>query len=161
MTKESVKDYLISWTITYLKSRDAVTRTMESVDRQKEGADIIVNYKDSSQLAIVVEPFLTGMSFIDRLKPFTEKKVKTRLVTANTRDNLKFITANWKPISEFSREFNIIFVNPFSKLERKWMLYPQTHAGIAGKGFERGLKALFATVEPISEKEFEKLVKGD
>lgn len=157
MAKQSVKEHLVDWTITYLKSRDAISKSIQTIEANKEGADVYVTFKDC-QLAIIIEPFLKDTAFIGRLMPFKEKGIKIRLVTTNSKESLNVIIGNWKLISEFDKEFNILFVNPFSKLERKWMIYPQTHAGIAGKGFERGLKALFATVEPITEQEFQSLL---
>ena len=155
MPKKSVKDFLIEWTTIYIKSRDAISKNIENIETNK--ADVYVTFKDS-QLAVIVEPFLTNLDFLDKLKPFKEKAISTRLITANTKENFDFIISNWQPISSFYRDFNIYFVNPFSKLERKWIFYPQTHASIAGKGFERGLKTLFAAVEPITKKEFEKMI---
>ncbi len=157
MAKKSVKDFLIDWAVIYIKSRDAISKSIVNIETKKDNADVYVTFKDH-QLAIIVEPFLKDISFLETLKQFKQKDIKTRLITVNSKANLDIIINEWSAVSSFDREFNIIFVNPFSKLDHKWMVYPQTHAGIAGKGFERGLKALFATVEQITEKEFESLI---
>ena len=53
----------------------------------------------------------------------------------------------------------VYFVNPFSKIEKKWIIYPSTHNRISDEAsLKPGLRAMFDTVEAISKKEVEKIL---
>ena len=55
---------------------------------------------------------------------------------------------------------NIFFVNPFSNLDKRWIIYPYTHARIAEpEALETGLASIAENVEMISREEFEKRIK--
>ncbi len=110
MAKKSVKDFLIDWAVIYIKSRDAISKSIVNIETKKDNADVYVTFKDH-QLAIIVEPFLKDISFLETLKQFKQKDIKTRLITVNSKANLDIIINEWSAVSSFDREFNIIFAS--------------------------------------------------
>ena len=49
---------------------------------------------------------------------------------------------------------NMIFVNPFSQTDTKWIIYPFTHNRIADHdSLDVGLRSLAASVEPLGKDE--------
>ena len=60
---------------------------------------------------------------------------------------------SWKRLIDF-KFLNIIFVNPFSGFDKKWIVFPYTHHRVCDESsLELGLKSMFDMVEPIEEKE--------
>ncbi|MBS3098379.1 hypothetical protein J4209_06315 [Candidatus Woesearchaeota archaeon] len=73
------------------------------------------------------------------------------LVIFNSKNNFNAVVDNWKKFINF-KYFNIYFVNPFSQLDKKWIIYPHTHNRICEESsLKLGLKSMFEMVEPIGE----------
>src|SRR3989344_3561562 len=76
------------------------------------------------------------------------------LVFYNARQNLDAVVKHWEKLVKCKRHFSIYFVNPFSKLDKRWVIFPVTHALVTEKGgLKPGLEALFITVDPITKEE--------
>jgi hypothetical protein len=133
---------LKEWAINYIKNRDILVRQIEKIEENKDGWDIAVTAK-------------TGMKFyliVPKIEDFDGllKKIDTSNITIivfNTKANLDAVINNWGKIKGYPH-LSIMFVNPNSELDKKWLVFPHTHDRVTEKAsFKRGLKALFQTVE--------------
>ena len=83
------------------------------------------------------------------------------MVTYNTKEAFDAVIKNWEKLAKFKRHFSIYFVNPFSRTEKRWTIYPMTHDMVTEKaGLKPGLASLFLTVDAITKEEVEKILKG-
>ena len=58
---------------------------------------------------------------------------------------------NWDKLIDF-KFLSVYFVNPWSSLDKKWVIYPYTHNRIADEdSLETGLKSMFEMIEPLTE----------
>ncbi|MBW2983664.1 hypothetical protein KY361_00965 [Candidatus Woesearchaeota archaeon] len=145
---DKAKEFLVDWIRNHLKNRDIMTRSIESIGYNKTGFDVYVKFKDKEQF-IIIAPIIEGMGGI--LSKLKDKEACYTIVTFNNHKNFKEIINNWNKLAEF-KSLNIFFVNPFSQLDKRWIIYPHTHNKICDKSsLEKGLKAMFEMVEPISE----------
>ncbi len=162
---DKLQIYLQDWAIHFIRSKDVIAKKIVEIAQNTEGVDILVNFNDGKKQAIVVVPILDNNSFntealFEKLKPFKEQKNKTALFVFNTTSNLKKVIGEWQKLANFDMQFMIVFVNPFSSLDHKWCLFPQTHHSLSDKSaLETGLKSLFGAVGAITEEELDKNIK--
>lgn len=140
------KDFnmLKEWTVNYLKNKDLFTRNIEKIEGKKDGWDLIIKTKTGDKYCLI-QPVIENINEI--IKKLDDSFVK--LVVFNKKANLNIIIENWSKIIDFPK-FSIMFVNPNSELEKKWVIFPYTHNKITEKvSLKRGLKTLFQTVESM------------
>ncbi|MBI2652484.1 hypothetical protein HYX00_03370 [Candidatus Woesearchaeota archaeon] len=139
--------FLLDWTISFIKNKDIVAKKIEKIENGKDGFDLYVKYKDRQQYFIIV-PNITD---IDSLIQKINNNFYFSIVTLNSKENFDIILKNWDKLINF-KFLNLIFVNPFSELDKKWIVFPYTHHKICDESsLETGLKAMFDMVEPIEE----------
>ena len=155
----------------YLKNRDAIAKKIETIEKNKNGFDVFVKFKDSLKSEISnsyessirkKEQYFIAMPFINNIGSVLAKIKKDMhfgLVVFNTKENFKIAMDNWKKLINFEH-LSIYFVNPFSQMDKKWVIYPYTHHKICDENsLELGLKTMFEMVEPISEEKIKTLIK--
>lgn len=141
--------YLVDWVINYLKNKDLYFKKIELVEMNKEGFDVYVKFKDKEQF-FVVNPLIEDT---DELLPKFDSERYFGLVVFNTMNNFDVLVKSWDKFVKF-KHLCVYFVNPFSQLDKKWIIYPYTHNNICERGaLEKGLKAMFEMVEPLTEKD--------
>ncbi len=146
-------EYLKDWLRRFLENKDIVLKNIKSVKESDEG--LLVKYKTKEHVYLIV-PFLKD-SIISEIK---KREGHVSLVIYNTEENFKYILAQWKELVAVGRHFSIYCVNPFSKLEKKWIVFPFTHNQIAeGQNIKEGLKSLTEMVESTTEKEVLEITK--
>lgn len=145
---ERAHDLLVEWTMEFVRNRDLISKSIKSIEKGKEGFDIYVRYKDKEQRFIVAPAIRDFDPMLQKIKEDT----LLCIVTLNSVENLEMAIKNWENLARF-RNLSVMFVNPTSALDRKWTVVPHTHNKICSKGsLETGLRSMFSTVEPISEK---------
>lgn len=135
---------LSEWTINFIKNKDI--HTMSIKDIKKEKNEITIKYIDKEE-TYIVDPYFTDINNI------LEKKEDnyTVLVVLNKKKNLDLIIKNWTRLIKY-KNLRIILVNPFSELEKKWILNPYFHNKVADmESLKKGLTSLFYAVDPIEE----------
>jgi len=136
-------DMLKEWLIGYIKNRDILLRQVESIDEKHEEWDLVVKTKNGLEKYYIVKGEIENFEEI-------EKKLKDETITLvvfNTKNNFDVVMENWKKLIDLPK-FSILFVNPESELEKKWLIFPHTHHKITEKSsLVKGLKTLFQTVE--------------
>ena len=144
--------FLLEWVINFVKNKDIVAKKIEKIENGKDGFDLYVKYKDREQYFIIVPNIADINSIIKKLND----NAYFSIVTLNSKENFEFILKNWNKLICF-KSLNIIFANPFSESDKKWIIFPYTHHRISDESsLENGLRAMFETVEQIEE---EKLVE--
>ncbi|MBI2656251.1 hypothetical protein HYX03_00750, partial [Candidatus Woesearchaeota archaeon] len=78
----------------------------------------------------------------------------------NSRENFNIFIKSWHRLISF-KFLNIIFVNPFSETDKKWIVFPYTHQRVCDENYlENGLKSMFEMVEPIEEEQLIAKITG-
>ncbi|MBU0535346.1 MAG: hypothetical protein KKE20_00105 [Nanoarchaeota archaeon] len=142
--------------IRFLKNKDLILRRIIDIAHKKDDNLIIVNMNGGITQALVVEPFLEKSRIDSILKKLSGYEVCS-IVCYNTQDNFNAVVESWPVLAKFKRNFSINFINPFSRTEKRWVVYPQTHDLISEK-MKQSLKILASNVETTTKKEIEKVV---
>ncbi len=127
---------LREWTLLWVKNKDIITRQIVKLD-EKPG-EILVTKTTGLQVYVI-------MPELSVIKDIATKEKNTVLVTKNTRANVNLLLKQWKEIIE-QPQLCIVFVNPSSKTDQKWAVFPFTHHRIADS-VEKGIWAMFENVE--------------
>lgn len=81
------------------------------------------------------------------------------LVVLNTNNNFLMLVDNWKELIRFSF-LTFYFVNPFSRLDEKWVINPHVHSKICDdNSLKTGLKSMFRMVVHLTEAEIQQKFK--
>ncbi|MFH1398631.1 MAG: hypothetical protein ABIG95_00795 [Candidatus Woesearchaeota archaeon] len=132
------KAELLEWASIYIKHRDLVLRRIKDI--QVKPDQLIVAYKDDTVEIVLADPSMQNCQPV---------KEKTTFITINTKPNLAILFQNWKTYSQI-KELTIIFINPNSELDTKWIIRPYIHSRICDEAsLKTGLKAMFETVEAL------------
>lgn len=146
---ESAHSFLVEWTANFVKNKDVVARKIENIEKNKDGFDLYVKFKDKEQF-FIISPSINNL---DLIIPKLKSDSYFCIVILNSGENLDSLIKNWRRLIEF-KFLSVIFVNPFSQLDKKWIIYPYTHHKICDESsLKTGLKSMFEMVEPIEEKE--------
>ena len=134
---------LTEWTEHYLKNKDLMTRNIQSILKNESGWTLSVIRKDNTQHLLVI-PHLENMTvLISKLQP----DLQASLVVLNTRKNLDIVLQAWNELIKFPK-LSLIFANPESTTDKRWIIFPHTHEKITErKTLKLGLESLFLTVE--------------
>ena len=143
--KKEAKE-LKEWLVNYIKNRDILLKSIESINEKSREWDVVVKTKKGGGRYYIVMPDLDDFGKIaEKLDDQT-----ITLVVLNKKKNLDILIENWGKITH-NPQFCVIFVNPKSELEKKWIVFPHTHEKVTEKAsLERGLKSLFQTVDAVS-----------
>ena len=139
--------FLVEWTINFMKNKDIISKKIEKIENGKDGFDLHVKYKDREQY-VIVAPQLKDIDSI--IKKISNNSYFS-IVTLNSKENFDVIVKSWNRLVNF-KFLNILFVNPFSESDKKWVIFPHTHHKICDEcSLETGLNSMFVMVEPIEE----------
>ena len=152
--------FLFEWTFQFIKNKDIVARKIVKVEEYINQDYIFVEYKDKKMVYLVV-PSITD--FEKKWEELQEAKRKTEstdscIVLFNSKQNFDKTLEKWS-IIEKDPKLQIVFTNPFSMTDKRWIVIPYTHTRISEpSALKTGLKSLFDTVEPISEDTLLKMI---
>lgn len=133
-------EVIIGWGASYVRHRDLMAGKIKEIKAEKDR--LVIENKDGSKDLVVALPDLSKLDA-------SSVKLQTIFITLNRKDNLKFLIDKWKELSAV-KEISIIFLNPDSELEQKWIIRPFVHARICDeKTLKQGLKSMFETVDEI------------
>ena len=148
-------EFLKDWVINYVKSKDVFRKTIREI--KKDVSEIVVIHSHKEEI-FYIDPFLEKI-------PEQLKKIKTDshsiFVCMNTKDNFKKLLELWNELVNFNN-LGIIFLNPFSKTEKLWTIFPHTHDLIADEAsLKTGLQTMFEQVESAERAEVEKMYENE
>jgi len=153
------RDYLAEWVARFVKNKDLIVKNILEISQKEE--IVIAKLKDGKEHIYLIEPFLDNsnlISSLDRLKGHDN----CSLAVYNTKEAFDAVIKSWEKLAKFKRHFSIYFINPFSKTEKRWTLYPMTHDLVTeGAGLKAGLLSLFSTVDSTTKEEIERVLKDD
>jgi hypothetical protein len=143
---DKIRKFISKWMIEYIKNKDLVKKSITNISIEKN-YNFIVEFNDKKQF-FIIEPIIKDINKIIRMINPVEQ---ISIVLLNNLHNFDLIVKNWKSFIDF-KLFSIYFVNPFSELEKKWIIFPHSHHKISDeKSLKKGLKSLFQSVEQISK----------
>ena len=159
--EKKVHNFLVDWTVNFVKNKDAISKKIEQIENGKDGFDLYVKYKDKEQYFIVLPKIADVDSIIKRIGDSAKSDASHfSIVTLNSKVNFEAMLKNWNMLAEF-RLLNITFINPFSGGDKKWGIYPYIHNKVCDESsLKSGLKAMFETVEQIEEQELAENIRG-
>jgi len=150
----SLIEFLKDWIINHAKSKDVFSKTI--VEIKKDVSEIVIIHKHKEE-KYFLDPFLEKIdSDVKTLKDDSHAFV----VCMNTIENLKKIIALWKELITY-RHLGVVFLNPFSKTEKTWTIFPYTHSMVADDAtLKSGLQTMFGQVEPVERANIEKMYEN-
>mgnify|MGYP001583993719 FL=1 len=153
---DSAHSFMVEWTENFLKNKDILTKKIVSIERNKGGFDLFIKYKDREQYVSVVVELKNLDSIINKIN----NNSYFTIVALNSKENFEALLKNWKRLVDF-KFLSIMLVNPFSGLDKKWIIFPYTHHKICDESsLELGLKSMFETVEQIGESQLIAKIKS-
>ena len=140
-------DALKQWALLYVKHRDITAKKIAGIKDTGYGF-LIANNDGTTTSCIVAVSFKgVGTEFISAAA--ADKSIL--VVTLSNEENIQSVYRMWDTLAA-SQNLLIIFANPFSSLEDKWMLMPHLHNRVCDRSsLLQGLKAMAELVEPITE----------
>lgn len=121
--QEALTSYLAQWIERHIRNRDLIHRKIKTI--QVSGDHITVEYGDKTQLLTVQPTLGPAAEAIGKLSGD-----HASIVTYNTAENFAALVRDWNAYASFKRHFCIYFVNPFSKQDKFWVIYPWSHNAI-------------------------------
>lgn len=145
--------YLTEWTEIYARYKSVHSKNISEITRGKN--EVRVKLGESLE-SYHIMPFSLDVSSIDQ---DCKDADRVFLVTFNTKETLAQLIEVWPKLIPHEN-LRIVMVNPFSKKERRWIVCPAVHHFFTDQAaLEKGLKALFRTVEPITREKALKKIK--
>lgn len=158
---DKTTQFLFDWTYHFIKNKDVILKKIVDIQEHINHGFIFVKQKDKS-IVYFIAPFVEDLKeAIDNIEKFKKSTKATDgcLVVLNSEDNLKQLTEKWGLVKE-DPKFSMIFANPFSNLDKRWIINPYVHNKFSDpEALETGLKSLFESVEPISKETAERMIK--
>jgi hypothetical protein len=125
-------------------------KDIQSIDKGTEGYDVALRCKSRVRYIMAIQELGAHEGVLDMIKNTQELTI----ITINSKTNIAFLVDSWKELSVIPT-LTLIFINPFSESEKKWLIKPYIHNMISEPAaLKSGIKAMASTVDYVSEKEF-------
>ena len=148
MTEPKVRGFLVEWAVNYPKNRDLIHRKIEKIEQDIDGFDIKVTFRDKTQLFLVTMKLADVGQIIHK---FSAPDGYYGIVTFNMKENIDAVVKSWDTLAKF-RNLSIYFINPWSSLDKKWIIQPYTHNMICEQdSLSTGLNSMAELVEFLTE----------
>ncbi len=146
-------EYLIAWLAEFLKNKDLIQRRIARMERLDAG--LRVERKDGTAVVYVPAPKLDE----DALAK-AGGKAAVGIITFNTSANIAFLKKRWDAFASLGRHAQIIFINPASTREMRWIIFPATQSMLTKeKALLTSIDAIRAGVDELTEADIQKLVE--
>lgn len=151
MTPVEAFECLKEWALTYIKHRDMAARKIAKIKNSDSGFVVVNN--DGTSLSCIVKPSLKSL---DSVAAAAEQKKPIIVFALSNEENTLAVYKAWEPLSK-NNGLIIVFANPFSATEDKWVLKPFLHNKVCDRNsLLQGLKAMSELVEPVDEESLAK-----
>lgn len=149
-----VEQFLTDWARKYAEHRDIIRRSIIGMEQGE--CRITVKHKDRLHVYFIMPVIHMLEETLSVMEKGREQQFT--IVTLNARQNLERVVNSWSKLITFPT-LSIIFVNPFSQTDTKWIVHPHTHNKITeSSALKTGLKSLFDGVEEIDPDEFQRKI---
>ena len=140
------------WMVRFLQNKDLILKQIKEIKEEEKGVRVF--YKDGREQELIVVPELEDTFDFSQIK-----EGHKGIIAVNNQKNFDFIVKNWQKLVQ-NKNFIIYFINPFSKQEKRWAVYPYTHNRVTeGEKIKEGLLSLYINVDPITFEEYQKIVE--
>lgn len=143
---------LKQWALLYVRHRDIPVKKIADIKDADYG--FVIANNDGTAASCVVQPSLKGVSsqFVSATAAAGRKN--TLIITLSNEENIKAVYSMWDALAA-NPSLLIVFANPFSTQEEKWVLKPFLHNRVCDRAsLLQGLKAMAELVDPIGEETF-------
>lgn len=133
---------LREWALQFMRNKDLLTRTITSIDKNVDGWDMAINTTAGQKFVLVVPD-------LAEIKPHLPRVGDNAVwaVTLNRHQNVDALVELWPGLIACPK-LVVVFVNPSSNTETKWIIMPHVHDRITEKkALKSGLMSLFSMVE--------------
>jgi hypothetical protein len=138
MTQESLKE----WYLKYRKNRDIMLKRISSIEENK--VPLIIYNKDNTQEIIIINE--NTSSLIDLLNDISNT-FYINIVLLNKKNHIDILIKEWDKLIEY-KNLTILFVNPESITEKRWLIKPAIHNTISEKAtLKQGIYSIAEAVE--------------
>ncbi len=152
---DKLVSFLVEWVEKYLRNKDLVNKALKELKHSDGEVDAKFEHKE--QKLVILPELDDANAVLKRLGQVKDRHLT--LVTLNNQNNLDILIKYWHEFVDLGPKFSIFFVNPFSKTDKIWIIYPYVHQRIADEAsLALGLKAMFEIVEPIDAAEAGRIV---
>ena len=157
---DKTAQFLFEWAFQFIKNKDVVLRKIVNIEEYINQSYILVEYKDK-RMVYFVAPYIKD--FDKTWEELQEAKKKTEstdscIITFNNKENFDQIIRKWNLLDK-DPKLQVVFTNPFSMTEKRWIVIPYTHSRISEpSALKTGLKTLFSTVDQITENTLIKMI---
>ncbi len=136
------REALSEWTEAYIRNKDLLLRQITNILRNHEGWDFVLNTATGERYCLVLPELSDLKQHLERIGDKT-----LLVVTLNRKTNIETLMAAWPNLVN-KRNLTVIFSNPESNTETKWVIVPAVHDRVTErKSLRLGLMSLFSTVE--------------
>jgi hypothetical protein len=130
---------LLGWAKDYIMHRDLIHKKIKEIINQNNSFKII--YKDGS-IAM-----LYACAELKRCHAVGENAI---FVVYNTKDNVEYLIESFYNFAK-NKDLTLIFYNPHSNQQKKWLIKPWVHARIIeAEHLRQGIMSLFKSVDEFS-----------
>ena len=137
-------EFIKEWTVRYVRHRDIAARKISGIRGTEYGFQVI--NKDGTLIECVVQLALKKIS-----GQFIAATKNALVITLSNSENVQAVNRMWDALAANSGLL-VVFANPFSALEDKWVLKPHLHNKVCDRNsLLQGLRAMSELVEPIDE----------
>lgn len=139
---DRLSTYLAHWMERYLKNKDLIHKRIKSLTA---AGDCITVTQEDRTLVYRILPELGAAQ--EALAPLTPVN-HCAIITYQTPENFDALIRDWNAYANFKRHFAIYFVNPFSKQDKLWVIYPSSHNAVTeAAALKPGLVSIASSVE--------------
>ncbi len=136
------EEELKEWLLNFIKNKDLITKSIIEIEENSGGWAFTAKRKDGVKHYLAI-PDITDIEQIISMAGSLDATV----AVLNRKQNLDKVIENWGRLAAMPK-LCIIFANPDSQTEKKWVLFPATHNRITEKrALKKGLLSMFETVD--------------
>ena len=141
----SATDELLDWAEHYARNQDVHAKRILSIE--KKDSALVSIHSDKRDYFFVKHVLDNLHDFIAKSGIESNDKDKFIIVVLNSRSNVDELLKAWDIASKYPK-LSILFVNPKSATEKKWIIKPYIHNRISDKAsLSRGILAMAQAVE--------------
>lgn len=141
----------ITWLEGYIRHRDAVAQEIKQIKKSDSRMEV---EKEGTNDLYIVELDLTGI--LDLAKKLDVNGCRVFLVALNNTKNIDACLKEWENLKKLPN-LKILFVNPVSRSETKWLISPHVHSKVSDPdNLKNGIISLSQNVDYISSEDLKK-----
>ena len=145
-------DGLKQWALRYVRHRDIPVKKIAEIKDAEYG--FVVANIDGTSTSCIVQVVFKDLNTGSVSASAAAAGKNILVITLSNEENVQAVYRMWDKIAT-SHNLLIIFVNPLSASEEKWVLKPHLHNKVCDRSsLLQGLKAMAELVEPIDAETF-------